>query len=51
MDRAAAAGAHSISIINVTATFFAAGMLSPASRCRSMDAAADGAAHPANRKP
>jgi polyketide synthase PksN len=36
VDRAAAAGAHSIVESSATATFFAAGMLSPASRCRTM---------------
>jgi len=36
VDRAAACGAHSIVRHNATATFFAAGMLSPASRCRTM---------------
>ena len=40
--RAAACGAHSVIAHDATATFFAAGMLSPDSRCKTMDAAADG---------
>jgi acyl transferase domain-containing protein len=42
IDRAAACGAHSIVAHNATATFFAAGMLSSDSRCKTMDASADG---------
>lgn len=42
IDRAAACGAHSIIAHNATATFFAAGMLSSDSRCKTMDASADG---------
>ena len=40
--RAAACGAHSVIAHDATAMFFAAGMLSPDSRCKTMDAAADG---------
>ena len=42
IDRAAACGAHSIVVVDGTKTFFAAGMLSGDSRCKSMDASADG---------
>ena len=39
---AVACGAHSITAHNATATFHAAGMLSPDCRCKTMDASADG---------
>ena len=42
IDRAAACGAHSIVAHTATATFFAAGMLSPDGRCKTLDASADG---------
>jgi acyl transferase domain-containing protein/acyl-CoA synthetase (AMP-forming)/AMP-acid ligase II/acyl carrier protein len=42
VERAAACGAHSIIAVDATATFFAAGMLSSDSRCKTMDAEADG---------
>ena len=42
IDRAAACGAHSIVAVDMSASFFAAGMLSGESRCKTMDASADG---------